>query len=51
MYYKEKLNVDGTSIEYVMPVNDNQGDLAEFEFNINDNIGGQYLLDYFVLLP
>jgi len=47
MYYKEKLNVDGTSIEYVMPVNDNQGDLAEFEFNINDNIGGQYLLDYF----
>ena len=46
-YYKDKLNINGEIIDYVMPVNDDQGRLQELEFNMYDNIGGQSLLDYF----
>ena len=46
-YYKDRLNVNGEIIDYVMPVNDEEGRLLELEFNMNDNIGGQSLLDLF----
>lgn len=46
-YYKDKININGELIDYVMPINDDFGNLAELEFNMADNIGGQSLLDLF----
>ena len=46
-YYYDKINIDGELVEYVMPINDDNGEILELKFIMNDNIGGQSLLDYF----
>ena len=46
-YYKTKINANGELIDYILPEFDDLGEIKEFNFIMNDNIGGQSLLDYF----
>lgn len=46
-YYKTQIDVNGEMINYIMPEYDDEGHDKEFTFIMQDNIGGQSLLDYF----
>lgn len=46
-YYEETIDINGELVKYIMPLNDDNGQLAELQFIMNDNIGGHSLLDFF----
>ena len=46
-YYHDTIKINDEDIDYVLPINDDNGQIQEHNFIMIDNKGGHSLLDYF----